>query len=119
METISLRARSCSWSCVSLRWSGGTRRTKIEARLGVFVWLSPIVTFVAVTSLHSRTSRAMRSAESSVDARLVPSGVRTLISNWASSFLGKKPFCTFLTRGTHDPSVANAATTTIQRRSTT
>ena len=78
-----------------------------------------MVTSVVETSGQVRTSRAIRSAARLVAARLVPSGVRTLISNCASSFLGRKPFGTAFTSGMHDPSVATDATTTIQRRSMT
>jgi hypothetical protein len=78
-----------------------------------------MVTMVSTTSGHCRTSRAMRSAERPVAARLVPSGARMLISNCASSFLGKNPLGTALNSGMHDPSDRNDATTTIQRRSTT
>ncbi len=89
------------------------------ARFGVFSLLSPMVISVASTSGHARTWRAMRSAASEVAARLLPSGVRRLISNCPSSFLGKKPFGTFFTSGTQVNSVATAAMATIQRRSIT
>jgi hypothetical protein len=54
-------------------------------------------------------------ARDALGGQLVPSGVRTLISNCASSFLGKKPFGTFWTSGTIATSVINAAMTTTQR----
>ena len=85
------------------------------ARLRVTPESLPIVTSVWSTPGSARISRATRSAWRRVSARLVPSGARMLTSNSATSFGGVKPLGTAAASGTHDPSVAHAATTTTQR----
>ena len=74
-----------------------------------------MVASVKSTPDRVRTWRAMRSAMMAVASRVVPSGARRLISKWASSLSGRKPFFTTFMSGPVAARVSTEASTTTQR----